>query len=177
MHYIYFGDHTSADAIIDEWVETSNFKPSNPRLVKKIFSSLLDRVPIPADKLAKTVTCPVLIIHGAEDVPYPVENAYELYDALPNAQRQIYIVPGAPHFLSWTHAKEINDATVKFLDSVTGVDSEAIARMPMPPSKLYMLSMRFPNSNCCNRIPASGRRLIDEKEVVLAEDCVVRPVR
>lgn len=116
-------------------METSNFKPSNPRLVNKIFSSLLDRVPIPADKLAKAVTCPVLIIHGEEDVPYPVENAYELYDAIPNAQRQIFIVPGAPHFLSWTHAKEVNDAVVKFLDGVTGVDSEAIARMPMPPSK------------------------------------------
>lgn len=120
-------------------METSSFKPSNPRLINKIFSSLLDRIPIPGDKLAETVTCPVLIIHGEEDVPYPPEKAYELYDALPNAQRQICIVPGAPHFLSWTHAKEVNDATVKFLDSVTGVDSEASARVPLP-SKFFFLS-------------------------------------
>ena len=153
-------------------METSSFKPSNPRLINKIFSSLLDRIPIDADKLAKAVTCPVLIIHGAEDVPYPVENAYELYDALHNAPRQIVIVPGAPHFLSWTHAKEVNDATVKFLDGVTGIDSEAIARMPLPPSE-WVSSVRSTKSDHLFRVSYPRRVLSrsDQKEVLLAEDC------
>lgn len=74
-------------------------------------------------------------------MPYPPENAQELYDALPNAQREMKIIPGAPHFLSWTHAKEVNDATVKFLDRVTGVDSEALAMMPLSTRKLLDLNM------------------------------------
>ena len=54
------------------------------------------------------------------DVPYPVSNAYDLYDSLPNAPKEILIIPDAPHFLSWTHARQVNDATVKFLDRLTG---------------------------------------------------------
>ena len=77
----------------------------------------------------------MLILHGEDDVPYPPFNAQELYDALPFAQREMLIIPGAPHFLSWTNAKEVNDATVKFLDKLTGVDSEALARMPLPSSE------------------------------------------
>ena len=65
------------------------------------------------------------------DVPYPVSNAYDLYGSLPNAKRDIVVIPGAPHFLSWTHAQQVNDVTVHFLDRITGVDSEALAKLPL----------------------------------------------
>ncbi|EJC98192.1 alpha/beta-hydrolase [Fomitiporia mediterranea MF3/22] len=130
LHYIYFGEETGADAIIEEWVATSNFRPSNRKLINKIFSSLLDRIPLPPDQVA-SISCPVLIIHGEADVPYPPSVAYDLYDSLPNAQRELVIIPGAPHFLSWTHAQDVNDVVVRFLDRITGIDSEAIGQLPI----------------------------------------------
>ncbi|EJC98204.1 alpha/beta-hydrolase [Fomitiporia mediterranea MF3/22] len=130
LHYIYFGEETGADAIIEEWVATSNFRPSNQKLIKKIFSSLLDRTPLCPEQVA-SVTCPVLIIHGEADVPYPPSVAHEIYDSMPNAKRELVIIPGAPHFLSWTHAQEVNDVVVSFLDRITGVDSEALGHLPI----------------------------------------------
>ncbi|KAH8107316.1 alpha/beta-hydrolase [Phellopilus nigrolimitatus] len=129
LHWIGFGDETGADAIIEEWVATSSFRPSNRELINKIFSSLIDREPISADKWA-TIVCPVLIIHGEKDALYPPSVAQELYDAMPNARREMHVVPEAPHFLSWTHALEVNDLTVKFLDRMTGVDSETLGKLP-----------------------------------------------
>ncbi|KAL5480704.1 hypothetical protein ACEPAI_9644 [Sanghuangporus weigelae] len=129
LHYIYCGEETGADAIIEEWVATSNFRPSNRKLITKVFSSLLDRVSLSSEQ-TDSITCPVLIIHGGADVPYPVSNAHALYNSLPNAQREMVIIPDAPHFLSWTHARQVNDATVRFLGRITGVDSEALARLP-----------------------------------------------
>ncbi|CUA68130.1 hypothetical protein RSOLAG22IIIB_03369 [Rhizoctonia solani] len=130
LMYIYFGEDPTAQSLVDEWVATSNFRPSNRKLITKIFSTLLDREPVEA-RLWKTITCPVLILHGANDVPYPPEVAHEHYASMPNADRELHIIPDAPHFLSWTHPAVVNELTANFLDRVTGVDSHRAATMPM----------------------------------------------
>jgi hypothetical protein len=48
---------------------------------------------------------------------------------MPNATRELHIIPDAPHFLSWTHPVIINELTANFLDRVTGVDSRRAASM------------------------------------------------
>ncbi|CAE7091826.1 unnamed protein product [Rhizoctonia solani] len=130
LMYIYFGEDPTAQSLVDEWVATSNFRPSNRKLVTKIFSSLLDREPV-EPRLWNTIMCPVLILHGANDVPYPPEVAHEHYAAMPNADRELHIIPDAPHFLSWTHPAIVNELTANFLDRVTGVDSHRAATMPI----------------------------------------------
>ncbi|ELU44987.1 alpha/beta hydrolase family domain-containing protein [Rhizoctonia solani AG-1 IA] len=130
LMYIYFGEDPTAQSLVDEWVATSKFRPSNRKLITKIFSSLLDREPV-EPRLWKTITCPVLILHGEKDVPYPPEVAHDHYAALPNAERELHIIPDAPHFLSWTHPAIVNELTANFLDRVTGVDSRRAATMPI----------------------------------------------
>jgi hypothetical protein len=51
---------------------------------------------------------------------------------MPNAERELHIIPDAPHFLSWTHPAIVNELTANFLDRVTGVDSRRAATMPVP---------------------------------------------
>lgn len=65
LHWIYFGDDASSQSVIDEWVATTKFKPSNRKLIDKIFSAVLDRQPIEQKQWDK-ITCPVLIIHGGK---------------------------------------------------------------------------------------------------------------
>ncbi|KAG9124285.1 hypothetical protein FRC07_012127, partial [Ceratobasidium sp. 392] len=119
------------ESLVDEWLATSSFRPSNRKLVTKIFSSLLDREPVER-RLWNKITCPVLILHGENDVPYPPEVAHDHYAAMPNAERELHIIPDAPHFLSWTHPAIVNELTANFLDRVTGVDSRRAATMPLP---------------------------------------------
>jgi len=58
-------DFEPVDVLMDEWVVSSNFKPSNRKLVKKTFSTVLDHKPIDP-KLWAAIKCPVMIIHGGE---------------------------------------------------------------------------------------------------------------
>lgn len=50
---------------------------------------------------------------------------------MPNAERELHIIPDAPHFLSWTHPTIVNEITANFLDRVTGVDSRRAATMSL----------------------------------------------
>jgi hypothetical protein len=61
--------------------------------------AVLDRVP--------EITCPALVLHGTADLAYPVERATELAAALPGAEAPV-VVEGGAHFLSYTHADEVN---------------------------------------------------------------------
>lgn len=131
LHWIYFGDDPSAQGVIDEWVTTTKFKPSNRKLIDKIFSAVLDRKPIDQKEWDK-ITCPVLIIHGGEDVPAPPAVAQQFYDLLRKADREIHIIEGAPHFLTHTHYREVNPLVEDFLDKVTGVDSKQAIYLSAP---------------------------------------------
>lgn len=70
LHWIYFGDEPSAQGVIDEWVATTKFRPSNRKLIDKIFSAVLDRRPIDQKEWDK-IRCPVLIVHGSKSRTLP----------------------------------------------------------------------------------------------------------
>jgi len=74
----------------------------------------------------------VLIIHGGDDVPAPPAVAQQFYDLLRNADRQIHIIDGAPHFLTHTHYRQVNPLIEDFLDKVTGVDSKKAIYLSVP---------------------------------------------
>jgi len=129
LNFIYFGDDPSAQPVIDEWVASSKFRPSNPKLITKVFSAMLD------GQLAETtawenITCPVLVLHGGDDVPSPPYFARDFYARLGNPEKEIHIIEGAPHFLSYTHYVTVNKFVADFLDRVTGTDSKAAALAP-----------------------------------------------
>lgn len=84
IHWMYFGEDESArecsrsnlpqlngdtipilESFLEEWVETSPFRPSNKLLITKIFSTILDRNPVDP-KLWGAISCPVLVIHGGK---------------------------------------------------------------------------------------------------------------
>ncbi|SEP52712.1 alpha/beta fold hydrolase [Amycolatopsis saalfeldensis] len=60
------------------------------------------------------ITAPVLVLHGSADSEYPIARAESLVAALPNAEPLVTIVNGA-HFLSLSHAAEINPHLKEFL--------------------------------------------------------------
>ncbi|KAG8703226.1 hypothetical protein FRC08_002998 [Ceratobasidium sp. 394] len=171
LMYIYFGESPTAQALVDEWVATSAFRPSNRKLITKIFSSLLDRKPVERSLWAK-ITCPVLILHGENDVPYPPEVAHDHYAAMPNADRELHIIPDAPHFLSWTHPAIVNELTANFLDRVTGVDSRRAAIMPVPGKGATTPTQRdFPPLTTIDgglTVPEEGERSVKKKKSFLS---------
>jgi len=62
------------------------------------------------------VKCPVLWLHGDQDVVYSVANAQEeikLFDNSPDAK--LVVVKGGHHFLSGTHPKEVDAAVMEFV--------------------------------------------------------------
>ncbi len=50
--------------------------------------------------LARTITCPLLVIHGSEDAISPVEDGHAIASAAPQAD--ILVLPGAGHYSLWT---------------------------------------------------------------------------
>lgn len=177
-----------AEALVDEWVASSNFRPSNRKLITKIFSSLLDREPV-EPRLWQTITCPVLILHGGKnlmfqtkiqlkfnhpiekDVPYPPEVAHDHYAAMPNAERELHIIPDAPHFLSWTHPAIVNELTANFLDRVTGVDSHRAAAMPSGRDATTPTQRDFPpyaSTSGGLTVPGDGEAHLRKKKSFLA---------
>ena len=62
---------------------------------------------------------PTLIVHGEADRIVPAEvSARRAHDAV--AGSQLEIVTGAPHGMTWTHADEVNERLLAFLEARTG---------------------------------------------------------
>lgn len=60
------------------------------------------------------ITCPVLIIHGTEDLAIPIAAAEQLCADLPDCRGMIP-VPGAAHASNMTHPEIVNPAIADFL--------------------------------------------------------------
>lgn len=64
----------------------------------------------------KKAKIPVLFIHGEKDTFVPTEMVYKLADAVPEYRREIYVVNGAGHAMSYpTDPKEYEKRVDKFL--------------------------------------------------------------
>ena len=60
------------------------------------------------------ITVPALIVHGTADNILPIDaTGREFHNALPAAE---YVeIDGAPHGMLWTHADEVNEVLLAFL--------------------------------------------------------------
>ena len=62
------------------------------------------------------LTCPILWMHGTDDVVYSVEHAKTEISLFPNVKHIEFIpVTGGQHFLSATNPEEVNSATMSFI--------------------------------------------------------------
>lgn len=59
------------------------------------------------------INCPALVIHGAEDVPFPVDRAHDMARLIPGSGDAVVISGG--HSACMTHAGEANKAIREFL--------------------------------------------------------------
>ncbi len=77
------------------------------------WSPLLDRDDF-FDRL-KDIKCPTLVIHGSEDIPFPLEVPREMAAAIPTCVG-LEIIEGGPHACAATHPEEVNAALRPFLE-------------------------------------------------------------
>lgn len=113
LHWIYFGDDPSAQGVIDEWVATTKFRPSNRKLIDKIFSAVLDRQPIEQKQWDK-ITCPALIIHGGKHETPPSSGISS------NADRQ---------GMTCQRRRQLHDSFTTCYE--TQIDRSTLSRMPL----------------------------------------------
>ena len=64
----------------------------------------------------REITCPTLVIAGAEDTAVPMAHAHMLAQGIPGAQ--LRVVDGAGHTLIWTHTEIFVQVVEAFLSSV-----------------------------------------------------------
>lgn len=115
---VYFGKKGRPEHIHQKWLDTHPFRPSNKALLKKVYSSCIDRKPLEQSEW-KRITMPALIIHGSEDMPYPPESAHQNYACMTEADKELHIIQGGAHLLSETEAPIVNDLFIAFLQRKT----------------------------------------------------------
>ena len=108
-----FGKTTAATnpALVAEWVERwTTVTPA--RSVHRQYLSWIDR-PDRRGRLAE-ITIPVLLFHGAEDVPTPISHSIDMLERLPDAT--LVKVPDAGHTSNLERPDIVNRALESFLD-------------------------------------------------------------
>ncbi|MEP7026507.1 MAG: alpha/beta fold hydrolase [Actinomycetota bacterium] len=97
-------------------------------LKTRISSGRWDPVPVPpADAAARIAPVPLLIVHGDQDLFFPVEHAQQLYEAA-HEPKDLWIIPG------FGHAESGADAAL--LDRIGGWVREAATTVQARPSAL-----------------------------------------
>jgi pimeloyl-ACP methyl ester carboxylesterase len=104
---ICLGDHDPS-----EW--TPKWSQVPPERLRFISNALITRDGV-LERLGE-VGVPALVLHGTADLAYPVAKAEALVAALPKAEPLVLVDNGA-HFLSLTHAADVNPHLERFLSA------------------------------------------------------------
>jgi pimeloyl-ACP methyl ester carboxylesterase len=104
---ICLGDYDPAD-----W--TPKWSAVEPGRLRLIMNALVGREGV-LDRIT-SIDVPALVLHGTADLAYPVTKAEALVAALPKAG-PLVLVEGGAHFLSLTHAADVNPHLERFLDA------------------------------------------------------------
>jgi len=104
------------------WVKTikGNYKgDGGRRRIRMAAINLSDRDGL-LNRLSD-VKCAVLWLHGTKDVVYSVSNAREEIELFTGArEKELRVVDGGQHFLSFSHPKEVEKALVEFVGKWAG---------------------------------------------------------
>jgi pimeloyl-ACP methyl ester carboxylesterase len=100
---------------VAEWQQT-HAALGGPDSWKELLRQLWPMVRAPLDDAGadfRRVAAPTLVVVGDRDDVVPVEDAVALYRLIPGAE--LAVVPGADHFLPWTHPAPYEAAVLDFL--------------------------------------------------------------
>ncbi|MDT7789186.1 MAG: 3-oxoadipate enol-lactonase [Pseudonocardiales bacterium] len=103
---ICLGDHDAS-----EW--TPKWSAVEPERLRLIANALVSRDGV-LDRVGE-ISVPALVLHGTADLAYPVAKAEALTAALPKAE--LITIDGGAHFLSLTHAADVNPHLERFLSA------------------------------------------------------------
>ncbi|MFS8099081.1 alpha/beta fold hydrolase [Lentzea alba] len=103
---ICLGDHDPSD-----W--TPKWREIEGERLRFIMNALVEREGV-LERLGE-ITAPALVLHGTADVAYAVAKAEAIVAALPKAE--LVTVEGGAHFLSLTHAEDVNPHLQRFLSA------------------------------------------------------------
>ncbi|RDI32086.1 pimeloyl-ACP methyl ester carboxylesterase [Lentzea flaviverrucosa] len=95
-----------------EW--TPKWSEVEPERLRLIMNALVGREGV-LDRVTG-IDVPALVLHGTADLAYPVAKAEALVAALPEAE-PLVLVEGGAHFLSLTHAADVNPHLERFLSA------------------------------------------------------------
>ncbi|PVG02331.1 alpha/beta-hydrolase, partial [Serendipita vermifera] len=111
-----FGGKKRPEEVRERWAANNKFVPSNPRLLRKVYSATLERRAPPVESW-KRIKVPVLIAHGANDILYPTNVAKEMYNKLSEAQRkEMHLIEHGAHLFTWLQAPSINPIYIQFIE-------------------------------------------------------------
>lgn len=77
------------------------------------FGQLQGAMGFDVEKKLSSITCPVLILHGDQDIVVPVERGFELHDAIPNSK--IKVLEGCGHLFFIENIEETARTITSFL--------------------------------------------------------------
>lgn len=101
---------------IEQWLHNGFIERLYGDLHIKLSASLLESIKKHNGyKLAWSLHCPVLIIHGEKDDKIPIEQSYKLKEILPNAE--LHVVPDGGHSRKSSEKKTILEDIVSFITS------------------------------------------------------------
>lgn len=95
-----------------EW--TPKWSAVEPERLRLITDALIGRESV-LERLGE-IGVPALVLHGTADLAYPVAKAEAIVAALPQAE-PLVTVEGGAHFLSLTHAADVNPHLERFLSA------------------------------------------------------------
>ncbi|KAK4050545.1 hypothetical protein OIO90_005012 [Microbotryomycetes sp. JL221] len=102
----------AADSFMNLFVE----RYGRNNLLKMLHVSLPNhRHPKLSPPQTELFTHPILLMHGVEDLIYPIDSVKEVADALVNAQVEFHAIEGGPHMCFLTHADVVLPIVRRFL--------------------------------------------------------------
>lgn len=65
------------------------------------------------ESAAGNIGCPMLIIHGADDIHVDVRYSQRIFEAIPHSSKQLYTVSGASHYDLWATGGKAYEARIE----------------------------------------------------------------
>lgn len=159
-----------ADLIMGTFLE--RYGPNN--LVRMLEVSITNhRHPKLLPEHAANIKQPFLLMHGQEDLVYPIASVEEVAAAVVNsADAEFHVVEGGPHMSFLTHAEEVVPIVISFLHRQAHLNSDFVPiDMPRALARLCDIAE---DKSVGNRDPydTESFTLLDEEELSYAQNLI-----
>jgi pimeloyl-ACP methyl ester carboxylesterase len=98
--------------LADRLLRFEREQPQPPHGYHRQLRAVLEHAPDPTR--LDEINVPTLVLHGADDEVWPVDNAHYLADRIPGAR--LHVIPGAGHMFMVEQPRAFNAAVLEFLE-------------------------------------------------------------